>query len=241
MSGPRRFALLGAAATFILALAAPPAAAADSTNMAEIQNLFNIVLILGVGIGVVVAVLMVYAILKFRKRKGHEEARVDPTLEHHKLEAAWTIIPAVILLCVGVLAFQTLMFTDTLPAHPDVTVTVIGHQWWWEFYENYTNGSSRYANGTYNGTASSTNITSIHTTNFTFTVRVNQVVLLVIKGADVAHSFFIPDLGVHVDAIPGHVNYGWFQATQPGAYHIECTQFCGVGHSGMVGTVYVTK
>lgn len=222
MSGPRRLAILAPASLIALALGASPAAAADSTSAARIQDLFNIVLILGVGIGIVVAVLMVYAVAKFRIRKGHTEPHVNPTLEHHRLEAAWTIVPAVILLVVGLLAYQTLAFTDTIPPNPDVTVTVIGHQWWWEFYANYTNG------------------TSVHTTNFTFVVKMNQVVKLIVLGADVAHSFFIPDLGVHVDAIPGHVNEAWFQPTQPGNYRIVCTQFCGVGHYGMVGTVVVT-
>ncbi len=222
MRNVRRLALL-LPALLLTAIAAPLAAAAPaSTSDAAIQNLFNIVLIFGLGIGVFVAIIMVYAIAKFRIRKGHTQPSAKAIHEHHKLEAAWTIIPAIILLVVGLLAFQTLLFTDTVPQHADVTVTVIGHQWYWEFWSNYTNGTSVHSIGTLN-------------------LESNLTVHFVVVSVDVDHSFFIPDLGVHVDAIPGHINDAWVKPTLPGTYTIECTQFCGVSHYAMVATLTVTS
>ncbi len=222
MRRARRLGLLTSGALGSLLLAAASASAADaSTSMQQIANLFWIVAILAIAIGVFVGIVLVVAVLKFRIRKGHEKPVDNPKTYNHKLEAAWTIIPAVILLVLGMLAFQTLAFTDTLPKHPDVYVDAIGHQWFWEFWVNYTNG------------------THIHYPSGGFTIPSNVTVLMNVTSVDVDHSLFIPALGVHIDAIPSHVNQVWFEATVPGQYHIECTQFCGINHYQMVGTLVV--
>ncbi len=224
MRSARRFGLLAAGTLGSLLLAAASAAAApnDSTGMQEISNLFWIVAILGVAIGVFVGIVMVITILKFRIRKGHDKPTFNPNRSSHKLEAAWTIIPAIILLVIGMLAFQTLAFTDTLPQHPDVYVAAIGHQWYWEFWVNYTNG------------------THVHSVG-DLSVPSNVTILMNVTSVDVDHSIFIPALGVHMDAIPGHLNQVWFKPTMPGEFHIECTQFCGLNHYAMVGTLTVTS
>jgi len=206
----------------LLGAAASASAAGASTSDTQISNLFWIVTILAVAIGVFVGVVMVLTILKFRVRKGHTAPNTNLPTSHHGLEAAWTIVPAVILLVLGVLAFETLTFTDTVPQTWDVQVTAIGHQWFWEFWTNYTNG---------------TNVHSIGA----LTLKSNLTVKLVIKSVDVDHSLFIPALGVHLDAIPGHDNTGWFKPDLPGDYSIVCTQFCGVSHYAMVATLTVTS
>ncbi len=221
MSGSRRLARsLPALLGFLSLLALPSASGATSTSQEQINNLFTIVLIFALGIGVFVGVVMVYTILKFRIRKGHTQPRANPRTGDHRLEAAWTIIPAVILLVVGILAFQTLAFTDTVPQQADVVVRVTGHQWYWTYNVTYANG------------------TTAHFTS-DLVLKANQTVKLYVDAADVAHSFFIPALALHIDAIPGHVNEYWFKPTQPGTYTIVCTQFCGVGHYTMVGTLTV--
>lgn len=222
MHGSRQLGLLGLV-TFasLLVSAASASAAPASTSMAEIGNLFWIVALLGLAIGVFVGVVMLITILKFRMRKGHKEPDANPKTYNHPLEAAWTIIPAVILLVIGILAFETLTFTDTVPQNPDVTISAIGHQWFWEFWTNYTNGPS------------------IHTVG-NLTLKTNLTVRLYVVSVDVDHSLFIPALGVHMDAIPGHVNEVWFKPTLPGTYIIECTQFCGLNHYQMVATLVVT-
>ncbi len=70
-------------------------------------------------------------------------------------------------------------------------------------------------------------------------VQVNEVVLLNITSRDVIHSYFIPEFGLKIDAVPGRINTYWFQALQVGTYHIECAEYCGVGHYSMVGTLEV--
>src|SRR3972149_3929964 len=144
MSRARRSAWSLPALLGLFCLLTFPEAAAQgtSTSQEQISNLFTIVLIFGLGIGAFVGLVLTYTVLKFRVRKGHTQPWADPKTSDHRLEAAWTIIPAIILLVVGVLAFQTLAFTDTVPQNADVVVTVTGHQWYWSYNVTYANGSS---------------------------------------------------------------------------------------------------
>jgi len=113
--------------------ATPAAAAANTPGQEAIDNLFGIVLLFAVAIVIFVQVLLVIVVFRFRKRKGHTQSVPNPITHHTGLEAAWTIVPALILLFVGIMTFQTLAVTDTIPQNPDVVVRVIGHQWFWEF------------------------------------------------------------------------------------------------------------
>ncbi len=222
MRGSRRLAFLALLSlTSLLVAGASASAAPASTSMGQIANLFWIVAFLAVAIGIFVGVVMVITILKFRMRRGHTQPGGHLKTSNHALEAAWTIVPALILLVLGVLAFETLTFTDTVPQTADVTVTAIGHQWFWEFWTNYTGGAS------------------IHTVG-NLSLKSNLTVRLFVVSVDVDHSLFIPALGIHIDAIPSHVNELWFKPTLPGSYAIECTQFCGLNHYQMVATLDVT-
>jgi heme/copper-type cytochrome/quinol oxidase subunit 2 len=147
----------------------------------------------------------------------------------HAIEILSVLITSVVLGYIGIVAGFQLIAVDTPP--PGSThVTVIARQFYWTF--QYDNGSTvTFPNGT---TRTYPNGLTLQNQ---FYVKVGEVVDLQIISLDVAHSFFIPQLGVHIDAIPGHVNHYWLRADQPGTYEIECTQFCGTGHYTMIGQV----
>jgi cytochrome c oxidase subunit 2 len=71
-------------------------------------------------------------------------------------------------------------------------------------------------------------------------VPVNTVVVVTLQSRDVIHSFFLPNVRLKQDAVPGREIRAWFEATQPGRYELPCAELCGFGHSGMLGymTVY---
>src|SRR5205809_6666291 len=141
MSGPRRSLLLAAALLMVLATAASGRAQPPVTpGQGATGQLFYLVLVPAVAIGVLVMVLVAYAVLKFRVRPGHTTGPAVAKTHDRKLETAWTIIPAVILVVVGVAAFQTLVVTDTVPSNPDLTMCVFAQQWAWGFVS--TNGTS---------------------------------------------------------------------------------------------------
>jgi len=70
-------------------------------------------------------------------------------------------------------------------------------------------------------------------------VPVNKVVRIQLASKDVIHSFFVPNMRLKQDAVPGRDIPVWFEATETGQYEIPCAELCGFGHSGMKGTLYV--
>jgi len=185
------------------------------------ERLFYLVLIPAMGIGILVMALVAYAVLRYRVRKGHTEGPATAKTHDRKLETLWTVIPALILLVVGVAGFQALVVTDTIPENPDVTVIVTGQQWLWSFNVTYPNGS-------YTGPQTGA-----------FTVRVGETIKLVFRSVDVAHAFYIPAYGLKIDVIPGHDNVYWFKALQAGDFEIHCAEFCGLAHYSMLGMLHV--
>ena len=142
-----------------------------------------------------------------------------------KWEVTWTL--ATVVLMAGVAAYSTVLLyqLDALPADPTEYVEVIGHQWYWEFcYQN----DSCY-NSTYNASSNTVSGGALW-------APPGAVVQINVTGADVIHSFNIPQLGVRIDAIPGRMNYFAFNVpnVNPGtAYLIQCTEFCGTFHGTM--------
>jgi len=150
----------------------------------------------------------------------------------HAIEIMSILITSVVLGYIGIVAGTQLVAIDTPPSAA-MTVRVIARQFYWSF--QYPNGTSiTYQNGT---TVYYPN--GITSENYLY-VKAGQAIKLEVVSLDVAHSFFIYQLGIHIDAIPGHVNHAWLQVDTPGTYRIECTQFCGTGHYTMIGDLVVT-
>ena len=227
MSGPRRSLLLAAALLMVLATAASGRAQPPVTpGQGATDQLFYLVLVPAIAIGVLVMVLVAYAVLKFRVRPGHTTGPLVAKTHDRKLETLWTIIPAIILLVVGIAAFQTLVVTDTVPPNPDLTMCVFAQQWAWGFV-------------TTNGTCPSVGSAQQRFPPGDFTVKVGRSVKLIFQSIDVAHSFYIPAFDLKIDVIPGHQNVYWFTALQVGNYEIHCAEFCGLQHYSMVATLHV--
>lgn len=223
MSGFRRSSLLTSVLLATLSILAGAARAQGGLTPGHeaTEQLFYLVLIPAMGIGILVMVLVTYAVLKYRVRDGHTAGPATAKTHDRKLETLWTVIPALILLVVGVAAFQALLVTDTIPENPDVTVIVTAQQWAWSFNVTYPNGS-------YSGPETGA-----------FTVSVGETVKLVFKSVDVAHAFYIPAYGLKIDVVPGHDNVYWFRALQAGDFEIHCAEFCGLRHFSMLGTLHV--
>jgi len=150
----------------------------------------------------------------------------------HAIEILSILITSAVLGYVGLIAGVGLVAVDT-PPPGSLHVTVVARQFYWSF--EYANGSViTFPNGTTKAFPNG------YTTQNTLYVKAGEVVDLDIISLDVAHSFFIPELGVHIDAIPGHDNHYWLRADSPGQYSIECTQFCGTGHYTMIGQLVAT-
>jgi cytochrome c oxidase subunit II len=151
----------------------------------------------------------------------------------NKYEVAWTL--AVVGLIAGVGVYSTILLyqIDSLPSDPTEYVEVIGHQWYWEFCYP-ANGTC--FNTTYDASSNTVSGGALWAAPGA-EVQVN------VTGADVIHSFNIPQLGVRIDAIPGRVNHFAFQVPNAAAgteYLIQCTEFCGEFHGTMRSFLVIT-
>lgn len=185
-------------------------------NSAAIANVFNIVLVMAAVVFVVVEGLIVFSAFRFRHKAKDAS---EPTQVHGntKAEIAWTILPALIVVTLFVLALQTMQTLDTKPAAAaeQMTVRVIGHRFWWEYQ--------------YPGL----NIT----TATDLVIPTGKVVNLEITSGDVIHSFWIPQLNGKTDAFPNHINLSWILANVPGTYLGQCAELCGPSHANMRAVV----
>ncbi len=195
----------------------PSALDPKGPNSAAINTLFTTVLIIAVVVFVIVEGLLLYSAWRFRKKANDQS---EPTQIHgnRRLEIAWTIVPAVIVVALFVMAVSTLQTIDPRPAVADadqITVKVIGHQWWWEYqYPDL-------------GITTATDLV----------IPVGKVVNLEITSADVIHSFWIPQLNGKTDAFPNRVNYSWIKADAPGMFNGQCAELCGPSHANMRAVV----
>ncbi|MGN6149182.1 MAG: cytochrome c oxidase subunit II [Rhizomicrobium sp.] len=124
-------------------------------------------------------------------------------------------ISSLVLLFTVVWTMTVLARVTSPPTKPALTIEVIGHQWWWQV---------RYLNS---------DPAQIFTTANEIHIPVGQPVRFKLIGADVIHSFWIPQLGGKTDAIPGQTNETWLEAHKPGIYRGQCTEYCGVQHAKM--------
>jgi cytochrome c oxidase subunit II len=193
-----------------------------------------------VAIGVVVFGVMIWSLVKFRKSQG---AVPDVTLVHNtKVEFAWTIVPVFILIAMAVPAARTLVeIEDTTKT--ELTVKVTGFQWGWQYdylddgvmYFSHLDRRSNAARELLSPIDPNTVPHYLLNVDQPFVVPVDTKVRLLITGADVIHSWWVPDFGVKKDAIPGFVNEAWFRidADKPGLYRGQCAELCGRDHGFM--------
>ncbi len=193
-----------------------------------------------VAIGIVVFGVMIYSMVVFRHSKG---VVADTTLVHNtRIEVIWTIIPVCILIGVAVPAARTLIqISDT--RNPELTIKVIGYQWGWQYqylesgvsFFSKLDARSNAASQLDSGIDPNTVPNYLRDVDHPLVVPVGTKILLLITADDVIHSWWVPDLGVKMDAIPGYINEAWFavDADKAGVYRGQCTELCGRGHAFM--------
>jgi len=253
LSRPRRrvFALTFAAALVSL-LALASGASADlwtpesggSPNADSIDTLYKIVLAVAVVVFVGVEGVLVYSLIKFRVRKDAVPAQIRGNT---KLEIGWTIGASLVLVVLAVVTFAMLGDIRTPPnsdadgfatqeiqkvasasaAQPvppngkALNIKVNGQQYIWRY--TYPDKDNDELNDVFNYKE--------------LVVPTKTTVTLQIAAQDVAHSWWIPQLGGKFDAVPGHLNFTWFKVPKPGVFRGQCAELCGRNHADMIATV----
>lgn len=203
----------------------------------EVYGLHMLIFWICCAIGAVVFGVMFYSMFKHRKSRGAKAADFH---ESTAVEIVWTAVPLVILIAMAIPAAKTLIaMEDTSDA--EVTVKVTGYQWKWH-YEYLDSGISFFSNLHPEHNAARQVGSGVDVSQFEHYLKEvdNELVLPVGKkirflhtAADVIHSWWVPDLAVKKDAIPGFINENWALIEEPGVYRGKCTELCGRDHGFM--------
>ena len=198
----------------------------------EIRSLSILVFAITGFIFLVVEGVLIYCVVRFRRRTGETTNEPPQFYGSKPIEIAWTAGPAVIVLVLMLVTTRAL-FQVNINLPPAATgdhalfVRVIGRQWWWEYhYETYDGRKLGFiaANELHVPVSSA---------------ETARPVYLRLESADVCHSFWVPRLGGKTDLIPNKENAMWFQTTEPGLYLGQCAEYCGTQHAGMLLRVVV--
>jgi len=191
----------------------PPAATMEAVI---VDRLFSIMLGIAFAIFILVEGVLLYAVLRFRRRKGHEGEGV-PIHGSNRLELAWSFIPALIVFWLSAVSGQVIFRLDA-PPDDALRVRVVAQQFTWQFeYPEYG--------------------VSSHELN----VPIDVPIELELISMDVIHSFWVPAFRLKQDALPMRETRMNFTATTVGEYPVVCAELCGAGHAVMRTRVFVQE
>jgi cytochrome c oxidase subunit II len=192
----------------------------------EVDFLFRILIWAGSIVFVLVEAILVYTLVKYRKRPG--QAEPEHVHGNTALEITWTVVPLLILVIIGIPTVTTIFRTQAAARSDALQVEVVGHQWWWEFrYPQY----------------------QIVTANELY-LPLGRTVNFTLRSADVIHSFWVPALSgkrdvmpVMAHAITDHTNYLWYTPDQApvAAFNGVCVEYCGASHANMRFKAFTVK
>ena len=212
---------------------------------AETYEIHMVVFWWCVAIAVVVFGAMIWSLINHRKSKGVEPAQFSHSMT---AEVIWTTIPVIILLIMAVPSAELMIkLEDT--RDPDLTVVITGYQWKWH-YDYQGEGVSFYS------TLSRPNMTArqrgsgidpdtvenyLLDVDNRLVVPRNAKVRVLLTSNDVVHAWWVPELAIKKDAIPGFINETWFRAEVAGVYRGQCAELCGMDHGYMPIVVEVVE
>ena len=218
-----------------------PPSASELGN--QIRGLHHAALIICVIMGIIVFGALGYSLVKFRKSQGAQPAKFSHST---KAEIIWTVVPVLILIGLAIPTARVLMeMEDTQSA--DLRIVVTGYQWKWR-YEYPEHGISFFSNMTEESKAASIlgagrelHEHYLRDVDKPMVVPVGSKVKLQLTSNDVIHAWWIPELYVKRDAVPGTINETWFQAEETGVFRGQCAELCGRGHGFMPIVVEVVS
>lgn len=198
----------------------------------DVYSLHMVCMVVCAIIGVVVFGVMIYSMIHHRKSKGYKAASFH---DNPRLEIVWSIIPFLILVGLAIPATRVLIRMDDT-AQSEVTIKIVGYQWRWQ-YEYLDQKISFFS-------MLSTPVSQIQNkqkknewylleVDNPLVVPVNKKIRFLVTSNDVIHSWWVPELGIKRDAIPGFMYEAWAKIEKVGTYRGQCAELCGVNHGFM--------
>jgi cytochrome c oxidase subunit 2 len=199
-----------------------------SPVMERLNSVHNLLLVITGAVLVLVLALLLYVIIRYNERV-HPEPKT--TTHHTVLEVIWTVVPVLLLVVIAVPSLGLLYYMDR-PEKAELTVKVIGHQWYWQ-YQIPDHGGLDFTSVVVADDDIKQGQLRLLEVDTPLVLPVDTDILLVVSADDVIHSWSIPALGIKVDAIPGRRNMTWVRIEHEGAYYGQCSQLCGINHTMM--------
>ena len=226
----------------LLVLAAGPAMADWSalnmpTGVTEVSqivyDLHMLIFWICVVIGVGVFGVLFYSVLMHRKSRG-----VTPATHFHEsttIEVIWTVIPFIILVAMAVPATATLLQMED-SRNPELTIKITGYQWLWRYdYLDHNTGFYSYLATPREAIEGKVEKSEHYLLEVDrpMVIPTSTKIRLLLTANDVLHAWWVPDLALKKDAIPGFINEMWTKVDVPGIYRGQCAELCGRDHGFM--------
>lgn len=198
----------------------------------DIYQLHMIAMLVCSLIGIVVFGVMIYSLIHHRKSKGYVPATFH---DNTKLEILWSIIPFLILVALAIPATTVLINMEN-SSNADVTVKVVGHQWRWEY--QYLDEGVHFFSNLATPYAQIQNLQDkgewyLLEVDKPLVLPINKKIRFLVTSDDVIHSWWVPEIGVKRDAIPGFMHEAWARIDKEGTYRGQCAELCGINHGFM--------
>ena len=202
--------------------------------MGSVVGLHNIILIVMTLVTLFVLFLLFYVSFRFSAKRNP----IPSTTSHNTVvEVLWTAIPIVILVVLAIPSFK-LLYQQEKSENYDMTVKVIGHQWYWE-YEYPDHGDFYFESYMVQEQDLEEGDLRLLTVDNPLVIPANKNIQILITAGDVLHSWAVPSMGLKTDAVPGRLNETWVNVKEPGIYRGQCSEICGSGHGFMPVVVKV--
>ena len=202
--------------------------------MGSVVGLHNIILIVMTLVTLFVLFLLFYVSFRFSAKRNP----IPSTTTHNTVvEVLWTAIPIVILVVLAIPSFK-LLYQQEKSENYDMTVKVIGHQWYWE-YEYPDHGDFYFESYMVQDADLQEGDLRLLTVDNPLVIPANKNIQILITAGDVLHSWAVPSMGLKTDAVPGRLNETWVNVKEPGIYRGQCSEICGTGHGFMPVVVKV--
>ncbi len=188
-------------------------------------------------ISLVVLALLAYTIVRYRRGRNPTPSR---TSHNTLIEVVWTLVPVLILVAIAIPSIRLLRHQYS-PPPADLTVKVIGNQWYWT-YEYPDNGGFEIvsnmlkeqgdvaAGERFRTDADGPPMLAV---DERIVIPQGKVVKFIVTSNDVIHAFAIPAFWTKIDANPGRLNETWVKVDRPGVYFGQCSELCGARHGFM--------
>ena len=194
-----------------------------ATPARSIFGLSMLVLSVTLAIFLIVGGLLLYVLIRYRQRPEDGNREPPQIYGSNQIELSWTVIPILIVVMLFLTTTRVVLETEAIPKPTSaMDVTVIGHQFWWEY--RYPKLGVVTANELHVPISDPAKPTPTY---------------LTMSSADVSHSFWVPRLAGKMDVIPNRVNIMWIDPQETGLFLGQCAQYCGTQHAKMLLRVYV--